>query len=88
MESIAQKAARGITVWAQDERTEIEIGINRSGELFLGNSKSGYNLLDTQTNRDYIQTDFQRITGIAADVPAHEGPDDPTEPEEDSVENW
>ena len=69
MESIKQKAARGITVWAQDEKTEIEIGINRSGELFLGNSTSGYNLPDTDENRDYIERDYKRYTGNEVCVP-------------------
>lgn len=69
MESIAQKAARGITVWAQDEKTGIEIGVNRSGELFLGNASSGYNLPDTDENRDYIVADFKRYTGKDAQRP-------------------
>lgn len=69
MESIDQRAERGIKVWAQDEKTELEIGINRSGELFLGNDKSGYNLTDTPENRDYIVRDFKWHTGIEASIP-------------------
>ena len=70
MESIEAMVARGITVWAQDENTEIEIGINRAGELFLGNSTGGYNLTDTPDNRDYIKRDFRYHTGKEADIPA------------------
>lgn len=88
MDSIAQYAARGITVWAQDEKTEIEIGLNRDGDLFLGNSKSGYNLHDSHENRSHIHADFRRITGIEATIPDYEGQDDPTEPDDDCIENW
>ena len=70
MESIEARAARGITVWAQDEKTGIAIGFNRSGELFLGNDRSGYNLTDTPENRDYIKRDFRYYTGKEADIPA------------------
>ena len=69
METIEARAARGITVWAQDEKTGIEIGINRSGELFLGNSESGYNLPDTDENRQRIEADFHHYTGRAFNVP-------------------
>ena len=69
MESIEARAARGITVWAQDEKTEIEIGINRAGELFLGNIRGGYNLPDTDENRAYIEADYLRYTGRSVKVP-------------------
>ena len=88
MDSIKQSAARGITVWAQDAKTEFEIGINRSGELFLGNSKCGYNLRDSHENRARVQSDFKRTTGIDASIPDYDGPDDPTEPDEGSFWNW
>jgi len=45
-------------VWKRDERTGIEIGINDDGELFLGNSQSGFNLPDTEENREAILRDF------------------------------
>lgn len=69
MESIEARAARGITVWAQDENTEIEIGINRAGELFLGNSTGGYNLPDTDENRARVEADYMRYTGRSVKVP-------------------
>ena len=69
MESIEAKAARGITVWAQDEKTGIEIGINRAGELFLGNDRSGYNLSDTDENRQRIEADYHYYTGQSFNVP-------------------
>ena len=52
-----------IKVWLRDEKTGIECGINKDGELFLGNNKSGYNLRDTKENREYIINDFCRYTG-------------------------
>lgn len=60
---------REITIWAQDEKTGIAIGINRAGELFLGNDRSGYNLPDTDENRVYIATDFRSYTGQQVNVP-------------------
>lgn len=52
-----------IKIWLRDENTGIECGINKDGELFLGNNKSGYNLRDTKENREYIINDFCRYTG-------------------------
>lgn len=49
-------------IWLKDEKTGIECGINNQGELFLGNSKSGYNLPDTPDNREKIVNDFCRCT--------------------------
>jgi hypothetical protein len=45
-------------VWKRDERTGIECGINDDGELFLGNDRSGFNLPDTEENREVILRDF------------------------------
>ena len=45
-------------VWKRDERTGIECGINDDGELFLGNFQSGFNLPDTEENREVILRDF------------------------------
>jgi len=45
-------------VWKRDERTGIECGINDDGELFLGNDQSGFNLPDTEENREAILRDF------------------------------
>jgi len=45
-------------IWKRDERTGIEVGINDDGELFLGNDRSGFNLPDTEENREAILRDF------------------------------
>ena len=45
-------------IWKRDEKTGIECGINDDGELFLGNDRSGYNLPDTEENRESILRDF------------------------------
>lgn len=45
-------------IWKRDERTGIECGINDDGELFLGNDRSGFNLPDTEENREVILRDF------------------------------
>ncbi len=41
-------------IWLKDERTGIVCGINKQGELFLGNNESGSNLPDTLGNREKI----------------------------------
>ena len=46
-------------VWKRDERTGIACGINDDGELFLGNDRSGFNLPDTEENREVILRDFE-----------------------------
>ena len=51
-------------IWKRDEKTGIECGINDAGELFLGNDSSGYNLPDTEENREYILRDFDYYTNI------------------------
>ena len=45
-------------IWKRDEKTGIEVGINDDGELFLGNDRSGFNLPDTEENREAILRDF------------------------------
>lgn len=45
-------------IWRRDEKTGIEVGINDDGELFLGNHCSGFNLPDTEENRESILRDF------------------------------
>ena len=49
-------------IWKRDGKTGIECGINDAGELFLGNDCSGYNLPDTEENREYILRDFDYYT--------------------------
>jgi hypothetical protein len=54
-------------IFLEDKReggTGISCGINDNGELFLGNDRSGYNLPDTEENRDYIINDFYYYTGL------------------------
>lgn len=46
----------------KDEKTGLEYGINADGDLYLGDSESGYNLKDTPENRDKILRDFERYT--------------------------
>jgi hypothetical protein len=48
-----------MVIWRRDERTGIEVGINDDGELFLGNDRSGFNLPDTEENREVILRDFE-----------------------------
>lgn len=50
-------------IWLRDEKSGIEAGINKDGDLFLGNEASGYNLTDTRENREKIIKDFYRYTG-------------------------
>ena len=45
-------------IWRRDNATGIEIGVNSDGELFLGNDRSGFNLPDTEENREAILRDF------------------------------
>lgn len=52
-----------IEVWMKDEKTGIECGLNGDGDLFLGDSYSGYNLRDTPENRERIINDFCRYSG-------------------------
>ena len=46
-------------IWKRDERTGIECGINDDGELYLGDDRSGFNLPDTEENREVILRDFE-----------------------------
>jgi len=45
-------------VWKRDEKTGVECGINDDGELYLGDDRSGFNLPDTEENREVILRDF------------------------------
>ena len=47
-----------MVIWRRDERTGIECGINDDGELYLGDDRSGFNLPDTEENREAILRDF------------------------------
>ena len=46
-------------VWKRDEKTGVECGINDDGELYLGDDRSGFNLPDTEENREVILRDFE-----------------------------
>lgn len=50
-------------IWLEDEKTDIQCGINDDGNLFLGDNSSGSNLPDTMENREKIINDFCRYTG-------------------------
>ena len=41
-------------IFKEDSRTGVSCGLNDFGELFIGNSRSGYNLPDTSENREKI----------------------------------
>lgn len=45
-------------VFKENKETGLQCGINNNGELFLGDERSGYNLPDTEENREYIKRDF------------------------------
>ena len=42
----------------------LECGINNDGYLFLGDNKSGYNMIDTPENRETILKDFEHYAKI------------------------
>jgi hypothetical protein len=50
--------------WATDAKTGLQCGINDDGDLFLGDSRSGYNLKDTPDNRMKILKDFYKTSGV------------------------
>ncbi len=47
-----------MTIFKENKKTGLQCGINDNGELFLGDAKSGYNLRDTEKNREWIKADF------------------------------
>ena len=46
-------------IFKENPKTGLMCGVNDFGELFLGDDRSGYNLLDTPDNREYILSDFE-----------------------------
>ena len=50
-------------IFKENKQTGLSCGVNDYGELFLGDSKSGYNLPDTPENRDLIRADFDYYNG-------------------------
>lgn len=51
-------------IFREDKETGISCGVNDRGDLFLGDSKSGYNMKNTPENRDHILSDFNYWTEI------------------------
>ena len=49
-------------IFREDKETGISCGVNDLGDLFLGDSRSGYNLKDTPENRYWIIADFEYWT--------------------------
>jgi hypothetical protein len=45
-------------IFKENKETGFSCGANDYGELFLGNDNGGYNLPDTEENRDYVKADF------------------------------
>lgn len=48
-----------MVIFYEDKETGLSCGINDSGELFMGDNASGYNLKDTEENRNYIIADYR-----------------------------
>lgn len=46
-------------IFRENKKTGLSCGINDNGDLFLGDNTSGYNLPDTEENREYILRDFE-----------------------------
>ncbi len=47
-----------MTIFKEDKKTGLQCGVNDYGELFVGNERSGYNLPDTDENRERVLNDF------------------------------
>jgi len=47
-----------MTIFKENTRTGLQCGVNDDGDLFLGDSRSGYNLPNTPDNKEYIMADF------------------------------
>ena len=45
-------------IFKENKKTGLQCGINDYGELFLGDNRSGYNLPDTEENRETVKRDF------------------------------
>lgn len=45
-------------IWKRNEKTGLECGINDDGDLFLGDSRSGYTVPNTPENRRMILEAF------------------------------
>lgn len=45
-------------IFKENKKTGLQCGVNDFNELFLGDNKSGYNLPDTEENRETVKRDF------------------------------
>lgn len=45
-------------IWKRNEKTGLACGINDDGDLFLGDSRSGYTVPNTHENREMILEAF------------------------------
>lgn len=48
-----------MVIFREDKSLQLECGINDDGDLFMSQGRSGYNLPDTDENRDYVIADFE-----------------------------
>ena len=53
-----------MTIFKENQKTNLQCGINDDGVLFLGDNVSGYNLPDTPENRNRILSDFDRYNKL------------------------
>lgn len=53
-----------MTIFKENQKTNLQCGINDDGVLFLGDNVSGYNLSDTPENRNRILSDFDRYNKL------------------------
>ena len=49
-----------MVIFKENKATGLACGLNEEGDLFLGDSQSGYNLPDTPENRERVLRDFER----------------------------
>ena len=57
-------------IFILDKETGLSCGVNDLGDLFLGDSRSGYNLKDTPENRERIIADFEYWDQMRRDMSA------------------
>lgn len=45
-------------IFKENKKTGLQCGVNDFNEVFLGDNRSGYNLPDTEENRETVKRDF------------------------------
>lgn len=45
-------------IFKENKKTGLQCGVNDFNEVFLGDNRSGYNLPDTEENREKVKRDF------------------------------